>query len=74
EQNKDNSDSKDEQFVGTIKDDFGGSDGEMEGENNVSVVSDTVREEENVKELQKGGYQEDEGLVINCNGGIDQGG
>nr|GFA90174.1 nucleotide-binding alpha-beta plait domain-containing protein [Tanacetum cinerariifolium] len=53
EQNKDNSDSKDEQFVGTIKDDFGGSDGEMEGENNVSVVSDTVREEENVKNTEK---------------------
>nr|GFA09374.1 DIE2/ALG10 family [Tanacetum cinerariifolium] len=91
-------DSEDEQSVGTIKEDFGGSDGEMEGENNVSVVSDTVRGEENVqvevkagldknttginessgvggiKELRKGGYQEDEGLVINCNGGIDQGG
>nr|GEZ85377.1 RNA-directed DNA polymerase, eukaryota [Tanacetum cinerariifolium] len=48
EQNEDNSDSEDDQSVGTIKEDFGGSDGEMEGENNVSVVSDTVREEENV--------------------------
>nr|GEX88279.1 RNA-directed DNA polymerase, eukaryota [Tanacetum cinerariifolium] len=27
-----------------------------------------------IKELQKGGYQKDIGLVINCNGGIDQGG
>nr|GEZ09060.1 nucleotide-binding alpha-beta plait domain-containing protein [Tanacetum cinerariifolium] len=49
EQNKDNSDSEDEQSVGTIKEDFGGSDGEMEGENNVSVVSDMVRKEENVQ-------------------------
>nr|GFB38244.1 nucleotide-binding alpha-beta plait domain-containing protein [Tanacetum cinerariifolium] len=49
EQNEDNSDSEDEQSVGTIKEDFGGSDGEMEGENNVSVVPDTVREEENVQ-------------------------
>nr|GEZ98066.1 RNA-directed DNA polymerase, eukaryota [Tanacetum cinerariifolium] len=47
EQNEDNIDSEDEQFVGTIKEDFGGSDGEMEGENYVSVVPDTVREEEN---------------------------
>nr|GEU56509.1 RNA-directed DNA polymerase, eukaryota [Tanacetum cinerariifolium] len=47
EQNEDNSDSEDEQSVGTIKEDFGGSDGEMEGENNVSVIPDTVREEEN---------------------------
>nr|GEX96147.1 RNA-directed DNA polymerase, eukaryota [Tanacetum cinerariifolium] len=49
EQNEDNSDSEDEQSVGTIKEDFGGSDGEMEGENNVSVVPDTVREKENVQ-------------------------
>nr|GEZ72628.1 RNA-directed DNA polymerase, eukaryota, reverse transcriptase zinc-binding domain protein [Tanacetum cinerariifolium] len=82
---------------GTIKEDFGGSDREMEGENNVSVVPDTVREEENVqveveagldknttginessgaggkkigfdfcwiKELQKGGYQVDGGLLL----------
>nr|GFC04632.1 RNA-directed DNA polymerase, eukaryota [Tanacetum cinerariifolium]GFC04634.1 RNA-directed DNA polymerase, eukaryota [Tanacetum cinerariifolium] len=35
--------------VGTIKEDFGGSDGEMEGENNVSVVSDIVWEEENIQ-------------------------
>nr|GFD44114.1 nucleotide-binding alpha-beta plait domain-containing protein [Tanacetum cinerariifolium] len=54
----------------TIKEDFGGSDGEMEGENNVSVVPDTVREEENVQVK----VEEDRGLVINCNGGIDQGG
>nr|GFD59602.1 nucleotide-binding alpha-beta plait domain-containing protein [Tanacetum cinerariifolium] len=45
----DNSDSEDEQSIGTIKEDFGGSDGEMEWENNVSVVPDTVREEENVQ-------------------------
>nr|GEW36897.1 RNA-directed DNA polymerase, eukaryota [Tanacetum cinerariifolium] len=49
EQNEDNSDSKDEQSVGTIKEDFGGSDGDMEGENNVSVVLDTTRDEENVQ-------------------------
>nr|GFD48058.1 nucleotide-binding alpha-beta plait domain-containing protein [Tanacetum cinerariifolium] len=48
-QNEDNSDSEDEQSIGTIKEDFGGSDGEMEGENNVSVVPDTMREEENVQ-------------------------
>nr|GEW11366.1 nucleotide-binding alpha-beta plait domain-containing protein [Tanacetum cinerariifolium] len=48
-QNEHNSDFEDEQSVGTIKEDFGGSDGEMEGENNVSVVSNTVWEEENVQ-------------------------
>nr|GFA90580.1 nucleotide-binding alpha-beta plait domain-containing protein [Tanacetum cinerariifolium] len=49
EQNEDSSDSEDEQSIGTIKEDFDGIDGEMEGENNVSVVPDTVREEENVQ-------------------------
>ncbi|PWA63616.1 hypothetical protein CTI12_AA325270 [Artemisia annua] len=51
--NEDNSDSEDEQSVGTIKEDFGGSDVEMEGENNVSAVPETVREEENVQDEEK---------------------
>nr|GFC90051.1 DIE2/ALG10 family [Tanacetum cinerariifolium] len=40
EQEEDNSESKDEQSIGFIKEDFDGSDVEKEGDNNISIVPD----------------------------------
>ncbi|GKB36847.1 nucleotide-binding alpha-beta plait domain-containing protein [Tanacetum coccineum] len=45
EQEEDNSESEDEQSVGFIKEDFDGSDVEKEGDNNVSMVPDSVKED-----------------------------
>nr|GFB19261.1 nucleotide-binding alpha-beta plait domain-containing protein [Tanacetum cinerariifolium] len=45
-QEEDNSESKDEQSVGFIKEDFDGSDAEKEGDNNVSMVPDSRNVEE----------------------------
>ncbi|GJZ88311.1 hypothetical protein Tco_0660093 [Tanacetum coccineum] len=42
EQEEDNSESEDEQSVGFIKEDFDGSDVEKEGDNNVSMVPDSL--------------------------------
>nr|GEV17137.1 RNA-directed DNA polymerase, eukaryota [Tanacetum cinerariifolium] len=44
----DNSESKDEQSIGFIKEDFDGSDVEKGGDNNVSTVPDLVKEDVNV--------------------------
>ncbi|GJY28208.1 DIE2/ALG10 family protein [Tanacetum coccineum] len=49
EQEEDNSESEDEQSVGFIKEDFDGSDVEKEGDNNVSMVPDSVKEDVNVQ-------------------------
>nr|GFC57633.1 hypothetical protein [Tanacetum cinerariifolium] len=54
EQEEDNSESKDEQSVGFIKEDFYGSDAEKEGDNNVSMVPDSVTEDANVQAEEKG--------------------
>nr|GFA51311.1 nucleotide-binding alpha-beta plait domain-containing protein [Tanacetum cinerariifolium] len=51
---EDNSESKDEQSVGFIKEDFDGSDVEKEGDNNVSMVPDSVTEDANVQAEKKG--------------------
>nr|GEX15198.1 DIE2/ALG10 family [Tanacetum cinerariifolium] len=50
---EDNSESKDEQSIGFIKEDFDGSDVEKEGDNNVSMVSDSVKEDVNVQAEEK---------------------
>ncbi|GJR11907.1 nucleotide-binding alpha-beta plait domain-containing protein [Tanacetum coccineum] len=54
EQEEDNSESEDEQSVGFIKEDFDGSDVEKEGDNNVSMVPDSVKEDVNVQAEEKG--------------------
>ncbi|GJS39467.1 RNA-directed DNA polymerase, eukaryota [Tanacetum coccineum] len=51
EQNDEESDSDDEQFEGVFKEDIGGSVEEVQGENEASVVPDTVVEEANHKSL-----------------------
>nr|GFC82686.1 nucleotide-binding alpha-beta plait domain-containing protein [Tanacetum cinerariifolium] len=53
EQEEDNSESKDEQSVGFIKEDFDGSDAKKEGDNNVSMVPDSVTEDANVQAEEK---------------------
>nr|GEW78547.1 DIE2/ALG10 family [Tanacetum cinerariifolium] len=54
EQEEDNSESEDEQSIGFIKEDFDGSDVEKEGDNNVSMVPDSVKEDVNVQAEEKG--------------------
>nr|GFB45530.1 hypothetical protein [Tanacetum cinerariifolium] len=54
EQEEDNSESEDEQSIGFIKEDFDGSDVEKEGDNNVSMVLDSVKEDVNVQAKEKG--------------------
>nr|GFC11939.1 hypothetical protein [Tanacetum cinerariifolium] len=54
EQKEDNSESKDEQSIGFIKEDFDGSDVEKEGDNNVSMVPDSVKEDVKVQAEEKG--------------------
>nr|GFC43910.1 RNA-directed DNA polymerase, eukaryota [Tanacetum cinerariifolium] len=54
EQEEDNSESEDEQSIGFIKEDFDGSDVEKERDNNVSMVSDSVKEDVNVQAEKKG--------------------
>nr|GEY53786.1 RNA-directed DNA polymerase, eukaryota [Tanacetum cinerariifolium] len=51
---EDNSESEDEQSIGFIKEDFNGSDVEKEGDNNVSMVVDSVKEDVNVQAEEKG--------------------
>nr|GEV46002.1 hypothetical protein [Tanacetum cinerariifolium] len=46
---EDNSESEDEQSIGFIKEDFNGSGVEKEGDNNVSMVPDSVKEDVNVQ-------------------------
>nr|GFA02437.1 nucleotide-binding alpha-beta plait domain-containing protein [Tanacetum cinerariifolium] len=53
EQEKDNSELEDEQSIGFIKEDFDGSDVEKEGDNNVSMVPDSVKEDVNVQAEEK---------------------
>nr|GFB78613.1 ChaC-like family protein [Tanacetum cinerariifolium] len=53
EQEEDNSESEDEQSIGFIKEDFDGSDVEKEGDNNVSMVPDSVKEDMNVQAEEK---------------------
>nr|GEX77721.1 DIE2/ALG10 family [Tanacetum cinerariifolium] len=53
EQEEDNSESEDEQSIGFIKEDFDGSDVEKEGDNNVSMVPDSVKEDVNVQAEEK---------------------
>nr|GFC25749.1 RNA-directed DNA polymerase, eukaryota [Tanacetum cinerariifolium] len=53
EQEEDNSESKDEQSIGFIKEDFDGSDVEKEGDNNISMVPDSVKEDVNVQAEEK---------------------
>nr|GEY74874.1 RNA-directed DNA polymerase, eukaryota, reverse transcriptase zinc-binding domain protein [Tanacetum cinerariifolium] len=53
EQEEDNSESEDEQSLGFIKEDFDGSDAEKEGDNNVSMVPDSVTEDANVEAEEK---------------------
>nr|GFA66964.1 hypothetical protein [Tanacetum cinerariifolium] len=54
EQKEDNSESEDEQSIGFIKEDFDGSDVDKEGDNNVSMVPDSVKEDVNVQAEEKG--------------------
>nr|GEZ48713.1 nucleotide-binding alpha-beta plait domain-containing protein [Tanacetum cinerariifolium] len=54
EQEEDNSESEDEQSIGFIKEDFDGSDVEKKGDNNVSMVPDSVKEDVNVQAEEKG--------------------
>nr|GFC18282.1 hypothetical protein [Tanacetum cinerariifolium] len=54
EQEKDNSESEDEQSIGFIKEDFDGNDVENEWDNNVSMVPDSVKEDVNVQAEEKG--------------------
>nr|GFC22490.1 DIE2/ALG10 family [Tanacetum cinerariifolium] len=53
EQEEDNSKSKDEQSIGFIKEYFDGSDVEKEGDNNVSMVPDSLKEDMNVQAEEK---------------------
>nr|GEW06043.1 DIE2/ALG10 family [Tanacetum cinerariifolium] len=53
EQEEDNSESEDEQSIGFIKEGFDGSDVEKEGDNNVSMVPDSVKEDVNVQAEEK---------------------
>nr|GFB31202.1 ankyrin repeat-containing protein [Tanacetum cinerariifolium] len=53
EQEEDNSESKDEQSIRFIKEDFDGSDVEKEGDNNVCMVPDSVKEDVNVQAKEK---------------------
>ncbi|GJU76449.1 RNA-directed DNA polymerase, eukaryota, reverse transcriptase zinc-binding domain protein [Tanacetum coccineum] len=55
EHNDEDSDSDDEQFEGVFKEDIGGSNEEVQGENDVSVVPDTVVEETNPKSIDGDG-------------------
>nr|GFB10907.1 RNA-directed DNA polymerase, eukaryota, reverse transcriptase zinc-binding domain protein [Tanacetum cinerariifolium] len=72
EQEKDNSESEDEQSIGFIKEDFDGSGVEKEWDNNVSMVPDSVKEDVNVQAEEKGdiSYQEIKRAVWDC--GIDK--
>nr|GEX72392.1 nucleotide-binding alpha-beta plait domain-containing protein [Tanacetum cinerariifolium] len=54
EQEEDNNESEDEQSVGFIKEDFDGSDVEKEGDNNVSMVPDSMTKDANVQAEEKG--------------------
>nr|GFC25494.1 hypothetical protein [Tanacetum cinerariifolium] len=54
EQEEDNSELEDEQSICFIKEDFDGSDIENEGDNNVSMVPDSVKEDVNVQAEEKG--------------------
>nr|GEW69835.1 zinc finger, CCHC-type [Tanacetum cinerariifolium] len=63
EQEEDNSESEDEQSVGFIKEDFDGSDVEKKGDNNVSMVPDSVKEDVNVQAEEKGGGANDAGVL-----------
>nr|GFB38959.1 DIE2/ALG10 family [Tanacetum cinerariifolium] len=54
EQEEDNSESKDKQSKGFIKEDFDGSDAEKEWDNNVSMVLDSVTKDANVQAEEKG--------------------
>nr|GEW68689.1 nucleotide-binding alpha-beta plait domain-containing protein [Tanacetum cinerariifolium] len=54
EQEEDNSESEDEQSICFIKEDFDGSDVKKEGDNNVSMVPDSVKEDVNVQAKEKG--------------------
>nr|GFA65340.1 nucleotide-binding alpha-beta plait domain-containing protein [Tanacetum cinerariifolium] len=54
EQEENNSESEDKQSIGFIKEDFDGSDVEKEGDNNVSMVPDSVKEDVNVQAEEKG--------------------
>nr|GEZ00263.1 ChaC-like family protein [Tanacetum cinerariifolium] len=54
EQEEDNSESEDEQSIGFIKENFDGSDVEKEGDNNVSMVPESVNEDVNVQAKEKG--------------------
>ncbi|GKC32553.1 hypothetical protein Tco_1039847 [Tanacetum coccineum] len=55
EHNDEDNDSDDEQFEGVFKEDISGSDEEVQGENDVSVVPDTVVEETNPKSIDGDG-------------------
>ncbi|GJZ92710.1 RNA-directed DNA polymerase, eukaryota, partial [Tanacetum coccineum] len=55
EHNDEDSDSDDDQFEGVFKKDIGGSDEEVQGENDVSVVPDIVVEETNPKSIDGDG-------------------
>nr|GEX01593.1 ribonuclease H-like domain-containing protein [Tanacetum cinerariifolium] len=54
EQEEDNSESKDEQSICFIKEDFAGSDAKKERDNNVSMVPGSVTEDANVQAEEKG--------------------
>nr|GFA06328.1 nucleotide-binding alpha-beta plait domain-containing protein [Tanacetum cinerariifolium] len=54
EQEEYNSKSEDEQSICFIKEDFDGSDVEKEGDNNVSMVPDSMKEDVNVQAEEKG--------------------
>nr|GFD10045.1 nucleotide-binding alpha-beta plait domain-containing protein [Tanacetum cinerariifolium] len=54
EEDNNNSESKDEQSIGFIKEEFDGSDVEKEGDNNISIVPDSVKEDVNVQAEEKG--------------------
>ncbi|GKB15889.1 RNA-directed DNA polymerase, eukaryota [Tanacetum coccineum] len=58
EHNDEDSDSDDEQFEGVFKEDIGGCDEEVQGENDVSVVPDTVVEETNPKSIDGDGFSD----------------
>ncbi|GJU94577.1 retrovirus-related pol polyprotein from transposon TNT 1-94 [Tanacetum coccineum] len=56
EQEEDNSESEDEQSVGFIKEDFDGSDVEKEGDNNVSMVPDSINVEDKMDKSRNVSY------------------
>nr|GEX61777.1 RNA-directed DNA polymerase, eukaryota, nucleotide-binding alpha-beta plait domain protein [Tanacetum cinerariifolium] len=63
EQEEDNSESEDEQSIGFIKEDFDGSDVEKEGDNNVSMVPDSMKEDVNVQAEEKGNDFDDNNSI-----------